>query len=261
MDNLHQIINTLSLTMGVGWASGINLYATILVLGILGKTGNIALPANLHVLMNPMVIGAAGIMYITEFIADKIPGIDNGWDTLHTFIRIPAGAILSASAVGNINPAVAVAAGILGGSMAAGAHATKSGSRIIVNTSPEPFTNWAISITEDVGVIGGLWTALHHPWFFLGLMLLFLLFMIWILPKIWGAIKKIFGFIRRLFGFGDKNKPVPPGKQTVTDINSTLRKNNNEIETAIIQLNDLLKKGLISDKEYRKKKEELLSRL
>jgi len=199
MEPLDQIANTISLTMGVAWASGINLYAAILVLGLLGTTGNITLPATLHILTDPMVITAAGVMYFVEFFADKMPGVDTGWDTLHTFIRIPAGALLAAGAVGDVNPAVALTAAILGGGLAAGAHAVKSGSRVIINTSPEPFSNWTASIAEDIAVIGGLWTALYYPGLFLVLMIVFIGLMIWLLPKIWEGIKKIFGYIGRLF--------------------------------------------------------------
>ena len=210
MQPLDQIANTISLTMGVAWASGINLYAAILVLGLLGTTGNITLPATLQILTDPMVITAAGVMYFVEFLTDKMPGVDTGWDTLHTFIRIPAGALLAAGAVGGVNPAVAMTAAILGGGLSAGTHAVKSGSRVIINTSPEPFTNWAASIAEDVIVIGGLWTALHYPWLFLLLMLVFIGLMIWLLPKIWVGIKKIFGYIGRLFRYekGDESSQI-----------------------------------------------------
>jgi len=190
MEPLDQMANTISLTMGVAWASGINLYAAILVLGLLGTTGNITLPASLQILTDPMVMTAAGVMYFVEFFADKMPGVDTGWDTLHTFIRIPAGTLLAAGAVGDVNPAVVLTAAILGGGLAAGAHAVKSGSRVIINTSPEPFTNWTASIAEDIAVIGGLWTALHYPWLFLVLMIVFIGLMIWLLPKIWGASKR-----------------------------------------------------------------------
>ena len=199
MDDLNKVIESISMTMGAAWGSGINLYATLLVLGLLGTTGNITLPENLEVLMNPMVLGAAGLMYFVEFFADKTPGVDTGWDTIHTFIRIPAGALLAANAVGDVTPAVAVAAGIMGGTLAAGTHATKAGSRVLINTSPEPFTNWFASLSEDVAVIGGIWAAVVHPWVFLGLLLVFILMMIWLLPKLWHAIKKIFAFIARLF--------------------------------------------------------------
>jgi len=135
-----------------------------------------------------------------------MPGVDTGWDTLHTFIRIPAGALLAAGAVGDVNPAVALTAAILGGGLAAGAHAVKSGSRVIINTSPEPFTNWTASIAEDVAVIGGLWIALHYPWLFLVLMIIFIGLMIWLLPRIWGGIKKIIGYIERLFKHGKEDE-------------------------------------------------------
>lgn len=211
---LEQLSNTIALTMGVGWASGINLYAAILVLGILGIYGNIVLPPDLQVLTNPIVIGAAGIMYMTEFVADKIPGVDTGWDSIHTFIRIPAGALLAAGAVGEMNTAIILAAGILGGGMAAGSHATKAGSRVIINTSPEPFTNWTASVLEDIAVIGGLWVALNHPYIFIALMVLFILLMIWLFPKIWRGIKKIFALLGHLFGI---NKEEPATKGTINN--------------------------------------------
>jgi hypothetical protein len=199
MDHLDQIIKTIALTMGVGWASGLNLYAAILMLGILGASGNVVLPPELQVLTNPIVVVAALIMYLVEFFADKVPGVDTGWDTIHTFIRIPAGALLAAGAVGSVNPALAVAAALVGGGMAAMSHATKAGTRVLINTSPEPFTNWTASITEDLMVIGGIWAALHHPWLFLLLLMAFILLAIWLLPKIWQGIKKVWATLRRLF--------------------------------------------------------------
>ena len=185
--------------MGAGWASGINLYLAVLMLGLLEITGNISLPQDLQILSNPMVIGAAGLMYLVEFFADKTPGVDTGWDVVHTFIRIPAGAVLAASAVGDVNPVVELAAAIAGGSIAAGTHAVKSGTRALINTSPEPFSNWTASITEDLAVIAGIWTALYYPWLFITLLVIFILLMIWLLPKIWQGIKKVFSLIVRFF--------------------------------------------------------------
>jgi hypothetical protein len=204
METLDQIVSTLSLAMGAAWGCGINLYATILALGLMGITGNIVLPQTLHILMDPLVMWAAGLMYCVEFFADKVPGVDTGWDTLHTFIRIPAGVVLAAGAVGELNPAVALAAAIVGGGMAAGTHATKAGSRVIINTSPEPFTNWTASLVEDIAVIAGIWTALHHPWVFLACLALFILVMIWLLPKIWKGIKRIFALLKQLFRPGER---------------------------------------------------------
>lgn len=202
MEQLHHISAIIALTLGVAWASGLNLYAAILTLGLLGATGNIVLPPDLQILTHPAVIIAAGFMYFVEFVTDKIPGVDSGWDALHTFIRIPAGALLAAGAVSPANPAMTLAAAILGGGLAAGTHATKAGTRVMINTSPEPFSNWIVSVLEDIFVIGGLWTALHHPLLFLLLLTGFIILMILLLPKLWRGIKKLFGFIGRLFGQG-----------------------------------------------------------
>ena len=199
MDALDQISTTLALTMGLAWASGINLYATLFTLGYLANTGNIDLPPDLQIVANPAVMAAAGLMYCVEFFADKIPGIDTGWDTIHTFIRIPAGAMLAAGAIGDMNPAIEVAATILGGGLAAGTHATKAGSRVLINASPEPFTNWTASIGEDIAVIGGVWACLNHPIPFLIALVIFIILMIWLLPKIWNGVKKVFRFISNLF--------------------------------------------------------------
>lgn len=210
MEQLDQISTTLALTMGVGWASGINLYATLLTLGLLAQSGNIHLPPDLQIVAHPLVIAAAGFMYAVEFFADKIPGVDSIWDGMHTFIRIPAGAILAAGAVGDVTPALGVAAAILGGSLAAGTHAAKAGSRVLINTSPEPFSNWAASIGEDITVITGVWLSLQHPFFFLIALAVFIAVMIWLLPKIWGGIKKVFYFIFNLFGANQSTNPPQP---------------------------------------------------
>jgi len=206
MEALDQISTTLALTMGLAWASGINLYATLFTLGYLANTGNIDLPPDLLVVANPLVMSAAGLMYCVEFFADKIPGIDTGWDTIHTFIRIPAGAMLAAGAIGDINPAMEVAAALMGGGLAATTHATKAGSRVLINTSPEPFSNWTASIGEDIAVVGGVWACLNHPFLFLIALTVFILLMLWILPKIWKGIKKVFSFIINLF----RKKEVNP---------------------------------------------------
>ena len=204
------IAQTIALTMGVAWASGINLYAAILMLGVMGATGNLALPADLEILSDPMVIGAAAFMYIVEFFTDKVPGVDTGWDSISTFIRIPAGAVLAAGAIGDVGPAAQLAAAIAGGTLTAGTHATKAGTRVMINTSPEPVSNWFASVGEDVAVILGLWTALAHPVLFIVLLVLFILFMIWALPKLWRAIKTAFGFLKR--NLSDKPKEPAPNK-------------------------------------------------
>lgn len=213
MDAYHQLIATIALTMGTAWAAGINLYATIAVLGYLGVTGNIVLPEPLLIVQNPMVIGAASLMYVVEFFADKTPGVDTGWDTIHTFIRIPAGVMLAAGAVGEVNPAVVITAGILGGAISATSHTIKAGSRILINTSPEPFSNWAASVLEDVAVVAGLWTALHHPLTFLGLFCLFILLAIWLLPKLWQGIKALFIRLKQCCTAKSATLPPPPTRE------------------------------------------------
>lgn len=199
MEEYNQITTVIAMSMGLAWASGINLYAAILMLGIMGSTGNIDLPPGLEVLSDPMVIGAAGFMYCVEFFADKVPGVDTGWDAIHTFVRVPAGAILAAGAVGDISSAAGITAGILGGGLALGTHSLKAGSRVLINTSPEPVSNWTASITEDIAVIAGLWTALNHPTWFIIFLVLFIILAIWLLPKLWQGIKTVFKALGRFF--------------------------------------------------------------
>ncbi len=252
MEQFSELAKTISLALGASWASGINLYAAILVLGLLGVTGNIALPESLQILMNPMVIGAAGVMYVIEFFADKIPAVDTSWDTVHTFVRIPAGAMLAAGAVGDVSPAVAITAGILGGGLAAGTHAAKSGSRVLINTSPEPFTNWTASVVEDIAVVGGIWTALHYPWVFIALIIVFIVFLAWLLPKVWRGIKKVFGFLGKLIGInrGDNESEDLPQIANTNEPDS--------IEIKIDKLKALFEKGIITEKEYNDQRSEIL---
>lgn len=212
METYEGIITTLALTAGVGWASGINLYALICVLGIAASTGNMVLPAELQVLQDPMVIAAAGFMYMVEFVADKTPGVDSGWDGIHTFIRIPAGAMLAAGAVGDVSPAMEVAAGILGGSMAGASHFTKASTRLLINTSPEPVSNWTASIAEDLLVLSGIWAMLNHPLIFLCFMVFFIALAIWMLPKIIRALKAVFSRIRSWF----RGQDASPGPENTT---------------------------------------------
>ncbi len=183
------LTHTLALTLGVAWASGINLYAAVLMLGLLGTTWHIALPVQLETLSNPWVIGAAGFMFLAEFLADKIPGFDSLWDAVHTFIRIPAGAALAAGAVGPLDPAIQAAAVLLGGAVATGAHGTKMATRLLINGSPEPFSNWSASVAEDTAVFGGLYFALHNPLVFQCLQLVLLAMAVWLLPKLIRALR------------------------------------------------------------------------
>jgi len=192
MSEYTDLIQTIALILGVAWASGINLYAAVAVLGLGGATGYVELPASLSIIQDPLVILAAAFMYCVEFMADKTPGVDTAWDTLHTFIRIPAGAMLAAGAAGPVDPAIAIAAGLLGGGVTAATHATKAGSRVLINTSPEPFSNWTASIVEDVAVFVGLWAALQHPVLFLFALLAFLTLLCFLLPKLTRGVIDIF---------------------------------------------------------------------
>lgn len=198
----HTVVETLALTLGAGWASGINLYATILTLGLMNAMGYTSLPPGLEILSDPLVLAAAGFMYFVEFFADKTPVVDTGWDGLHTFIRIPAGALLAAGAASglDVSQAAQLAAALVGGSLAASSHFTKAGSRVLINASPEPVTNWTASFAEDIAVIAGLWTALSHPWVFLVLLAVLVLIAIWVLPKLWYAISQLFHKLSRFFG-------------------------------------------------------------
>ncbi len=263
MESFEQITGTMARALGVSWASGINLYAAMLALGVGSSMGYVALPQELQILANPLVIGAAGLMYFVEFFADKIPGVDTGWDAIHTFIRIPAGSLLAFGAVGDVSEPIAVAAAVIGGGMAAATHATKAGSRVMINTSPEPFTNWAVSIGEDVAVLSGLWVALNHPVVFLVLLAVFILFIIWFLPRLWSGIKKVFGFIGRFFGAGKTDEteaPTTPGMEAGQS-GAVPNEGSSGLEEKMEQLNNLLQKGLITEEEYSRKKGELLDQL
>lgn len=199
MDTLDQITTTIALSMGVAWASGLNLYATLLTLGFLANSGNILLPPDLQILADPLVMGAAALMYCVEFFADKVPGVDTGWDALHTFIRIPAGAMLAAGAVGELNPGVELAAAIMGGTLAAGSHFTKAGTRVLINTSPEPFSNWFASVGEDIAVFTGVWACIQHPIVFLVILALLIALSIKLLPHLLNGVRKVITAVRNFF--------------------------------------------------------------
>ncbi len=256
MEQYEHIVGIIALTMGASWASGINLYAAIAMLGFSGASGSLDLPPDLQVLTNPLVIGAACVMYVVEFFADKVPGVDTAWDTAHTFVRIPAGAMLAAGAVGEVGPALEISAAILGGGMATATHVTKAGSRAVINTSPEPFSNWAVSVSEDLVVIGGLWTALNHPWLFIAFMVLFIMFMIWILPKTWRVIKRFFGWLGSLFG-GDGN--AASGSQATTKNPQNDGAISDDRMERLEKLQKLLDSGTLTKEEFQREKKLLLS--
>jgi hypothetical protein len=184
-------IQSIAMAAGLGWASGIRLYGVLFALGLLGSLDMMTLPEHLQVLTHPVVLWTSGFLFIVEFLADKIPIVDSLWDSVHTFIRIPAGALLAAASVGNIDSEWTLAAGLLGGALASGSHFTKAGTRALINVSPEPFSNWAASLSEDVLVAGGLWTAFQHPVAFLIALALLVLAGLWLAPRLWRAIKRL----------------------------------------------------------------------
>jgi hypothetical protein len=204
-------IEALSLAMGTAWTSGINLYATVAALGIANQAGMIQLPPDLQVLGHPAVIAIACIMYFIEFFADKVPYVDSGWDALHTFIRVPAGAILAARSLGDMNPALELVAVLAGGSIALAAHGTKAATRLAINASPEPFSNWTASVAEDISVFGSIWLMFNHPVIMMILVLVFLALTVWLVPKIFRFVKRGFQALR------DRIRGVKPNQPASTD--------------------------------------------
>ena len=157
------LLPTLGRTLGFSFAAGINLYATVAILGLASRYNWVQLPDQFRVFDNDLVIGAALVMYVVEFIADKVPWVDSVWDAIHTVIRPAGGALIAVATLGDASPTVEGLAALLGGTVAAGSHFTKSGTRAVANTSPEPFSNWILSISEDVFVVGLGFLALKYP--------------------------------------------------------------------------------------------------
>ena len=191
MDFAHlplDLAGLLALAAGLGWASGFRLYTSLFVVGLAGRLGWVILPQGLRLLEHPWLLGAAGLMLLVEFFAYKIPLLDSVWDTVHTFIRIPAGAALAAMVFGGQGVEWQTAMALLGGTLAAGTHFTKAGTRAIINASPEPFTNLAASFGEDLVVLTGLWLMFAHPWLMLALLVLLAALIVWLLPILWRGI-------------------------------------------------------------------------
>ncbi len=183
-----------ALAAGLGWASGLRLYALVFCLGLLGRYSGVQLPGGLEVLAHPLVLGLSGLMLLAEFLADKVPLIDlidSLWDGVHTFIRIPAGAALAAAALADQGMAAQVAMAMLGGTLAAGTHLAKAGARAAINTSPEPFSNVGASLGEDVLTAGGLWALFYHPMWFLGGLAVFAIFAAWLLVRLWRFVRRV----------------------------------------------------------------------
>ena len=190
----------LALAGALGWASGFRLYAVVFVTGAMGAAGWIALPPDLRLLMHPAVLTASGFMMMVEFFADKIPWVDSLWDTVHSVIRIPAGALLAAGVFGADSASMGLVAGLLGGSLAATSFATKATTRAAINTSPEPFSNWLASLFEDGLAVGVMWLATQHPLLFgvalavmLGVSVLLLVLLFKFLKIVLGKLKGLVG--------------------------------------------------------------------
>jgi hypothetical protein len=204
MPNLDSLDTThlIAIAAALGWASGMRLYAVVFLTGLAGYLGWVPLPGGLQMLAHPVVLAASGLMLGVEFFADKIPGLDTVWDALHTFVRIPAGAALAASVFGGDSASWGMVAALMGGTLAATAHTAKATTRAAVNTSPEPFSNIALSLAGDLAVPGLLWLAWEHPlWFFpvLGVAIVLALVLTWVL---WRFLR---GLWRRFAG----RQPVP----------------------------------------------------
>ncbi|KVE29808.1 hypothetical protein WS67_00480 [Burkholderia singularis] len=182
------MIEAISLGAGLAWASGLRLYLTVLIAGVCARIGLIHLPDTLAVLTSSWVIGVAAVLALAEFLADKIPAFDSLWDAVHTFIRIPAGAVLAAGALGHADPTLLAVAGLAGGTLAGSAHIAKAGTRALINLSPEPISNWIASTTEDGLTVGGLALAFFMPLAFIVLVIGFLVCAAWALPRLWRGV-------------------------------------------------------------------------
>lgn len=185
------ILSTAATAAGMSWASGLRLYMALFTAGWLGFMGWVELPPALQVLESPWVLVATGLLTLVEFLADKIPGVDTAWDAVHTFIRIPAGALLAAASFADIDPVWTTIAALIGGSFAAGAHAAKAGGRALINTSPEPVSNWTASFTEDATVAGGLWATFFFPLLLIPFLVIFFVLVIWLVPRFWRGLRTI----------------------------------------------------------------------
>ena len=189
----------IALAGALGWASGIRLYLVVLLTGLAGFMGWVQLPQGLHLLANPVVLGASGFMVFIEFFADQIPGLDSLWDVVHSVIRIPAGAALAAGVFGADSGVMGLVAALVGGSLAATSFTAKATSRAAINTSPEPFSNIGASLLEDGLVPLGLWLAVAHPFIFITLLALMLVISIWLIRICWRFLRQLFMRVAKIF--------------------------------------------------------------
>lgn len=196
LDTTHLI----AIAAALGWASGLRLYAVVFLTGMAGHLGWVSLPPGLHVLQQPLVLWASGAMLVVEFLVDKVPWLDSLWDAVHTVVRIPAGALLAASVFGGDHESWAVVAGLLGGTLAATSHAAKATTRAAVNTSPEPFSNIALSLSGDAAVPAMLWLSWDHPWAFFTVLAVVLVVMVLLTARLLRFVSATFAQLRRRLG-------------------------------------------------------------
>jgi hypothetical protein len=178
-------LETIGRTLGFSLAAGVNLYATVAILGLASRYGWVALPEQFQIFNNPWIIGAAGVLYAIEFVADKIPWVDSIWDSVHTFIRPVGGAVIAVATLGDQPPAIEGAIALLGAMVAASSHVTKASTRVAANASPEPFSNWILSFLGDGFVIGITMIALNYPLIALGVSVTILVLIALIIRSIW----------------------------------------------------------------------------
>ena len=192
-------LSTLALAMGASWVSGINLYAAVATLGLLGRFSHLHLPGDLGVVTSWWVIGVALFLYVIEFIADKVPYVDSVWDVVHTFIRVPAGAALAAATFGDFDKSVQLVALLLGGGIALSSHGTKAASRAAINTSPEPFTNIGASLLEDGVVVGSTFLAVYYPVIIIIVVVIAVILALIILPRIIRFLRRVKARVSQFF--------------------------------------------------------------
>ena len=196
-----------ALAAALGWASGLRLYLAVFITGIAGWLGWLALPAGLAVLQHPAILAGSGFMLFVEFFADKIPGVDTLWDLVHSVIRVPAGAALAAGVFGADSATMGMAAGLVGGTLAATSYATKASTRAALNTSPEPFSNIAVSLLEDGLVMGMMWLATNYPVAFGIVLMVVLVLSIWLLVVLLKFLKLLLRRIKTWFGGESISQP------------------------------------------------------
>ena len=204
-----EMISSIGVLLGSSWASGVNLYMSVAGLGIAHRMNWLELPGDMEIISHPLIIGVAGALYLVEFVADKIPYVDSIWDSVHTFIRPVASAVLGYTAMGESGQVIQVLTALLTGGIALDSHLTKATTRLAINASPEPVTNSIASVTEDATVIGTLYLIINHPVAIAVLVTVFIIFSIWFLMK-------MFKFMKRVFSFSGKRKPANLGTGNIT---------------------------------------------